>query len=343
MPQFIRSACLTNYVDITRSFGLDPYRLLKEVGLDPACLSDPDIKIPAGVVCRLLEISACAAGAEDFGLRMSEARRLSHLGPLALGMCYARTLREALESASRYVCLHTDGLVVSLKEMDNLAILEIESSDDRLTSSRQGRELAVGVFHRAIRELLGTSLKSWQVWFSHTPPRDISRHRRVFGPRVEFGHSVVGLRFTPSDLDAPLPGSDPVMARHVRRYLDPMLARTHGTVGEKVRQLVYEQLSTGSCCAEQAAQSLGMDRRTLHRHLGRIGETFSSIVDEVRSDLASHYLEERRRSLSEVAFLLGFSASSAFSRWFRGRFGCSPTSWRIADQHRAEPNRTARA
>jgi len=95
MPQFIRSACLTNYVDITRSFGLDPYRLLKEVGLDPACLSDPDIKIPAGVVCRLLEISACAAGAEDFGLRMSEARRLSHLGPLALGMCYARTLREA--------------------------------------------------------------------------------------------------------------------------------------------------------------------------------------------------------------------------------------------------------
>jgi AraC-like DNA-binding protein len=77
-----------------------------------------------------------------------------------------------------------------------------------------------------------------------------------------------------------------------------------------------------------------MDRRTLHRHLGRFGETFSSIVDEVRSDLALRYLEERRRSLSEVTILLGFSAPSAFSRWFRGRFGCTPRAWRITDRNR---------
>src|SRR5947209_19184476 len=146
MQQFIRSACLTGYVDIARSFGLDPYRLLKEAGLDRCCLADPDIKIPAGAVCRLLEVSACAEGAEDFGLRMSETRRLSHLVPLALAMRDAGTLREALPAASRYVCLYTDGLVLSLKEMDNLAILEIESSADRHTSSRQGRELAVSVF-----------------------------------------------------------------------------------------------------------------------------------------------------------------------------------------------------
>ena len=43
------------------------------------------------------------------------------------------------------------------------------------------------------------------------------------------------------------------------------------------------------------------------------------------------YVKDRGRSLSEVAYLLGFSGSSAFSRWFRERFGSSPTSWRIAD------------
>jgi hypothetical protein len=119
----------------------------------------------------------------------------------------------------------------------------------------------------------------------------MSRHRRLFGPQVEFEHSVTSLLITRSDLGAPLPGADPVMARHVKRYLDPMLTRSHGTVNERVRQLVYEQLSTGRCVAEQAANSLGMDRRTLHRHLSRCGETFSSIVDEVRSDLALRYLE----------------------------------------------------
>jgi len=337
MPRFIRSACLADYVPIARSFGLDPYRLLKEAGLDRSCLIDPEIKIPVGAVCDLLENSARAAGAEDFALRMSEQRRLSDLGPLALAMRDAGTLRQALQSATRYVCLHTDSLLLSLKEMDNLALLEIGPSAEENPRSRQATELAVGVFHRAIRQLLGNSANSLRVWFPHSPPNDISRHHRVFGPQVEFGHSVTGLLFPRCDLDAPLPGADPVMARHVKRYLDPMLARSHSTVNERVRQLVYEQLSTGRCAAEQAASSIGMDRRTLHRHLGRSGETFSSIVEEVRSDLALRYLEERRRSLNEVALLLGFSAPSAFSRWFRGRFRCTPRAWRVTDRNLTEP------
>jgi AraC-like DNA-binding protein len=269
---------------------------------------------------------------------MSEPRRVSELGPLALAMRDAGSLREALQSAGRYVSLHTDSLLLSLKEMDNLAFLEIERLSEEYPPSRQGTELAVGVFHGAIRQLLGHSADSWRIWFPHSAPENISRHRRVFGSQVEFGHSVTGLVFARCDLDAPLPGADPVMGRHVKRYLDPMLARSRGTVGERVRHFVYEQLSTGRCAAEQAASSLGMDRRTLHRHLGRLGETFSSIVEEVRSDVALRYLEERRRSLNEVALLLGFSAPSAFSRWFRARFGCAPRAWRITHGNLTEPN-----
>ena len=304
MPRFIRSACLSAYE-----------------------------------VCRLLENSAHAARAEDLGLRMSEPRRLSALGPLALAMRDAVTLREALLSASRYISLHTDSLLLSLKEMDNTAMLEIEPLTDGNAPSRQGTELAVGVFHRAIQELVGDSVNSWRVWFPHSAPNNISSHRRVFGSQVEFGHSITGLLFARRDLDMPLPGADPVMARHVTYYLDPMLARARGTVSERVRHFVYEQLSTGRCAAEQAASSLAMDRRTLHRHLFRSGETFSSIVEEVRSDLALRYLEERRRSLNEVTFLLGFSAPSVFSRWFRTRFACTPKAWRMT---RSAPARSTR-
>jgi hypothetical protein len=284
-PRFIRSASLTGYVKIARSFGLDPYRLLKEAGLDRSCLADPDIKIRASAVYQLLEISTRAARVEDFGLRMSETRRLSNLGPLALAMRDAGTLRDALQAASRYVCLHTDSLALSLKEMAELAIFAIEPWDDGNSPLRQGRELAVGVAYGAVQQLLGSLPKIRQVWFSHSAPKNISRHRRMLGPQVEFGRSITGLLFVPDDLDAPLPGADPVMARHVRRYLDPMLPRAHETVSEKVRQLVSEQLSTGRCSAEQMARTLGMDRRTLQRHLGRQNETFTSIVDAVRSPI----------------------------------------------------------
>ena len=64
MTDLIRSACLTSYPEIARSLGLDPMRLLDACGIDRRCLDDPDIKLPAGALGRLIELSAKAAGAE---------------------------------------------------------------------------------------------------------------------------------------------------------------------------------------------------------------------------------------------------------------------------------------
>jgi hypothetical protein len=47
MSRLIRSAVLTDDIEVARSFGLDPYRLLKEARLDRSCLLDPDVKISA--------------------------------------------------------------------------------------------------------------------------------------------------------------------------------------------------------------------------------------------------------------------------------------------------------
>jgi len=157
----------------------------------------------------------------------------------------------------------------------------------------------------------------------------MARRARVFGHRVEFGRDFTGIICASRDLDTPLPAADPVMARHVQQYLEPLLARVDATVCDKVRRLVYELLPSGRCSVERLASSVGMYPRALHRHLARDGETFSSIVDAARADLAQRYVKDRGRSLSDVAYLLGFSGPSAFSRWFRERFGCSPTSWRI--------------
>lgn len=71
-----------------------------------------------------------------------------------------------------------------------------------------------------------------------------------------------------------------------------------------------------------------MDRRTVHRHLATSGETFSSLVNGTRKQLAEQLVANPSRSLTEIAGLLGFSAPSAFSRWFRDQFGSSAREWR---------------
>jgi AraC-like DNA-binding protein len=195
--------------------------------------------------------------------------------------------------------------------------------------------MAVGVTYRVMGQLLGSPDNNWLVWFSHSAPKDITTHLRVFGPRVELG-AINAIICTARDLDTPLPAGDPVMARHVKQYLEPLLARVNATVSDQVRQLVYELLPSGRCSVKRIASSIGADRRTLHRHLARDGETFSSIVGTARADLARRYVKDCGRSLSEVAYLLGFSGASAFSRWFRERFGHSPTSWRTVDHDKTK-------
>jgi hypothetical protein len=183
---------------------------------------------------------------------MSENRRLSNLGPLALAIRDAASLREALQIAIRYLRLHTDVAVVSFEESDDLAIVKIELIGGQFSSVRQVMEMAIGVTHRVMRQLLGSPRQSWLVWFSHSTPTNMTTHLRVFGNRVEFGRDFTGILCETSDLDAPLPAADPVMARHIKQYLEPLLAHANATVSDKVRQLVYELLPSGRCSAEGA-------------------------------------------------------------------------------------------
>jgi AraC-like DNA-binding protein len=83
-------------------------------------------------------------------------------------------------------------------------------------------------------------------------------------------------------------------------------------------------LPSGRCSIEQVADHLGVVCRTVQRRLAEEGQSFSSIVNDIRTELAARHVVESDRPLTEVATLLGFSAPSGFSRWYHAQFGCSP-------------------
>ena len=89
-------------------------------------------------------------------------------------------------------------------------------------------------------------------------------------------------------------------------------------------------LGSGTCTIDRVAQHLGVDRRTIHRRLASEGQTFSGIVDAVRRELAERYLNDRNRTLAEVSSLLGFSAPSGFSHWYRRQFSGRASDVRAA-------------
>jgi AraC-like DNA-binding protein len=320
MKALVRSASLTRFAEVAAQYGLDARALVAEVGLPARCLDDPDLKIPAQCVGRLLELAAERAHEPAYALRMVESRRLSNLGPLGLLVRDEPTLRSALEALMRYIHLHNEALTVHIAQVGNLVVIREELEHDGSASLRQATELVVGVTFRVLQVFMGAGWRPRVVCFSHARPSSLAMHHRLLGPAVEFGHDFNGIICNAADLDVPNPGADAVMARYAQRLLGQTLD-AQAQLTERVRQLVVLLLPRGLCRVEVVAQHLGVDRRTVARRLSSEKTSFSALVNELRCDLVARYTENGSRSLTDVSALLGFSAPSAFSRWHRQQFG----------------------
>ena len=99
-------------------------------------------------------------------------------------------------------------------------------------------------------------------------------------------------------------------------------------MAERVTRLLRAMLAGRRCTATLAAERLGLSRRTLERRLAEERTSFHALLDDVRSELARGQLTGSRRSNSEIADLLGFASSAAFTAWFAQRHGLPPQAWR---------------
>ena len=324
----VRSASLIGYAELAQQVGLDPQAMLREAGLNARQLADPDTPISTSGASRLLEASAGASGVEDFGLRLARTRKLSNLGPISVVMREAKTAREAIENLCRYMQFLNTSLLARIEEHEGVSVVRLELLTDGRGSVRQSTEGAVGVLFRAIAELLGPDWKPINVCLEHRPPHGPTIHKAMFGGSVEFNAQFNGIVCATRDLSAPLSAPDSHMASYARRFLDQAVSSDSGGAANNARRVIIALLPSGRCTADQVAKTLGVERRTLHRHLFAEGTSFSALLRTIRCEFASRHIVDSDRPLTEVAELLGFSTPSAFAFWFRRTFGVTASVWK---------------
>ena len=332
MSVLVRSASLTGFPELGRAVGLDPCQLLTAVNLPLACLDTPDMMIPARAVGRLLELAAIASRTENFGLRLAASRRLSNLGAVALVAREEPTVGKAIEAVARYQRLLNGAAELRIERNEGAAIIATVSIGRRPSPARQGTELTIGVLFGLVQTLLGGAWRPRRVCFMHEAPRDVSLHRRLFGLLPTFGHTFNGFICDETDLDRARPGSDTALTRAVRVHLDELLARRGASFHDEVREAIAQRLTAGDCSLDRVAAQIGMVPRTLQRRLRKAGHGFFALEDEIRGNLACQYMTNLDMRMTTVAMLVGFSELSAFSRWFKTKFGYSPSAY-IRDRH----------
>lgn len=325
MKLLTRSASLTNYAAMARAAGLNPMAMLSEVGLPPACLDDPDLHVPSEAIGQLLERSAELSGWQDFGVRLAESRSFLVFGPLAFLVREQDDVRSSLHMLIRFMHLHNQSIQIWLEEDSTHARLCFDHIG-RTSPTRQSLGLCVTVVYRFLKQALPDSWEPERVCFMHDAPTDRSTYRRVFSTRVGFREAVNGIILKASDLKQPLLTSSH-LGRYAYDYVQALSAGAPLTTAAQVRKLILATLAAGNCSLGMVAQQLGMDVRTVRRHLDREGSSFNALMSEVRRELAPRYLTGPVRTRSELALLLGFSAPQSFARWFREEFGMPTARW----------------
>jgi AraC-like DNA-binding protein len=130
-------------------------------------------------------------------------------------------------------------------------------------------------------------------------------------------------------MDSLNPSADAALRQLLERYAADQLAKipTSARFSQRVRACILSRLSLGNLTADAVAAQFSMSNRTLRRRLQEEATSYQEILDDVRAERARHYLTKEKRGIDEVAFLLGFSDPSAFTKAFRRWTGHTPADF----------------
>lgn len=311
--------------------GVDPLAVFRDAGLDPGLLDDPRARFRIERTRAAWREAARLIQNPCFGLQAAEVWRPTDFHALGYAFLASRTLRTAIERIGRYNAVVDT--VVSFDVVLDDARLRLRYRMERLDlpDIPALQDARWGVVLGLCREAYGQGCDPSEVLFTHDPPVCRGEYFALFRCPVHFQASHAELVFDRSLVERPLPAANRELARAndaiLRGYLDQL---REGDIVSLVKTAVIEHLPSGTPGAEVIAKDLLMSARTLQRRLADAGAMYSDILDEVRRDLANHYIAEPNRSLSEIGYLLGFSELSGFSRAFRRWTGQSPSAARAA-------------
>lgn len=102
-----------------------------------------------------------------------------------------------------------------------------------------------------------------------------------------------------------------------------------GSFLDQVHQILEVHLSDENFGIAELCQTLNISRTQLHRKLKKLtGLSTSHYIRSLRLNIAKELLEETQLNVSEVAFTVGFSSATYFSKVFKQKFGYSPKKFR---------------
>ncbi|MBS1101427.1 AraC family transcriptional regulator [Gluconobacter sp. Dm-62] len=330
----VLAAALTGASSFIRQLGCDPDIIARSVGLQVADEQPPTLALRLEDYCNLFEEVARQSGRYDSGLIYGQQFQPDQLGLIGYIALTSATLEAALVNLVELFPYHQRATQTRLVRMPGGFRIEYRITDPLISHRAQDAELTMGMFCNVFRRALGNSWRPDAVWFEHTRQASTADYAAAFDAPVFFQRDTTALLFSDAGLDVRMPAANTGLLAVLRESLTrldhsaSLAADRRDDLLLQVRREVHDMLPQGIVKLPVLAEKLGVPRWTLQRRLDSVGVTYTELVDETRRNMAQSYLQQRGMPIGEIAYLLGYSEVSAFSRAFRKWYGVSPQAFR---------------
>lgn len=315
-------------------YGLDSVALARQAGIVVPEVLAPTDRIPLDKADALLEFAIPLIHDPAFGLQVARCWHPSNLGVLGYAWLSSSTLRTGLRRLVRYHRLVGERGATEIEEVPQgikVRFWANRGDPAKVPVAAVAVDMAMALLLDMCRMNAGAALRPIAVALRRTTPESTAPYERFFGCPIRFGAEENTFLLSREDADSLLPSSNKQLATVFDRMLGEELARLDKSdVVTRCRAAVLEYLTSGEVSEEDTAKQLHMSPRTLQRKLAEAKLTYQQLVDDTRKDLALCYIDDVKRSVSDITFSLGFSQPSAFTRAFKRWTGATPTDYRAS-------------
>ncbi len=310
--------------------GIDPKPLYLKAGISPALLRTANARIPVASVDRLWQYALAQINDPCMGIKMDHYWHPSQLGALGYAWLVSSSLRTALKRVIRYSHVVSEDLYFNLSETTKGLRLAFETEKTTMVLAEQ-TDLVLSIILHMCRFNYGGELRPTEVRLPHSRPHCAGSMERHFQSEIQFDTDTCSITFAIKDVDKPLDTANRQLALiHDEILMKYLIEVKKGDLIEQIKSIIIDHLPDGKVTDAMIACKLNMSERSLQRKLKEKNTCFRSILDSVRKMVALQYIKDPTNRMTDIAFLIGFSEQSAFSRAFKKWTGLPPVKYRIS-------------
>lgn len=310
--------------------GIDSARMLEGLDVTRDELDDPDGRISLDNVRALWARAYQLSGDPDLALHVAEALPIGAYRVIDFLAWNAPTVGGALTQVSKYFPIINSLITLPIRDRGDEFELGIECPSQPAALTRPYVEYTFAAVFLRTREVTGGDLRLERIEFALPAPADLSEHERIFNCSVRFGAQKSQMVLSHQSWHATNQQAASDLFAVLEKHAQMLLGQIPREAPEilEVRKSICAQLRGGDPSLEFVAKGLATSPRTLQRRLKAHGVRYLDLLDTMREGTAKSYLNDSKISITEAAYLLGFSEQSAFTRAFKRWTGSSPNEYR---------------